>query len=76
MITVTNMLTDKSAPAVWLFVCLLYADTKPPEAITMTTIVTVTSTVEDTSSLINLPTQGTYRVQVQYMCCNKVLSRN
>ena len=63
MITVTNILTDKSTPAV-LF--LFYADTKPPEVISMTTTPIVTPTVEDTPSLINPPTQGSYNIPTQY----------
>ena len=36
----------------------------PPRAVTMTTRVTVIPTIEDTPSLINPPTLGTYRVYV------------
>ena len=57
MITVTN---TESASADYFFVCF-YTETKPPEAITMTTTVTVTQspTVEDTPILMNPPTSGT-----------------
>ena len=50
----------------FVFVGLFYADTKPPEVISMTTTAIVTPTVEDTPSPINPPTQGSYNRPTQY----------